>query len=82
MHMADRLDSPKHPGLTRFFGSLAGLKELCWTTPGTTGPSMVSAALPMNVCSTLEVLEWTSFGYASVRYFRPPRHFLSSELRD
>ncbi|GAA5953330.1 hypothetical protein JCM8115_000497 [Rhodotorula mucilaginosa] len=56
---------PHSVGLTRFFGSLAGLKELCWTTPGTTDPSMVAAALPMNVCSTLEVLEWTSFGYTS-----------------
>jgi hypothetical protein len=64
--MSDRLDS-LHLGLTRFFGSLAGLKELCWTTPGTTDPSMVAAALSMNVCSTLEVLEWTSFGYTSVR---------------
>lgn len=64
---ADGLELSTHPGLTRFFGSLAGLKELQWATPGTTDPSMVTAAIPMNVCSTLEVLEWTSFGYASVR---------------
>lgn len=56
---------PHSVGLTRFFSSLAGLKELCWTTPGTTDPSMVTAAIPMNVCSTLEVVDWTSFGYAS-----------------
>ncbi|GAA5980340.1 hypothetical protein JCM10908_001621 [Rhodotorula pacifica] len=56
---------PHTVGLTRLLGSLANLKELRWTTPATTAPAMVAAAIPLNVCNTLETLRWSSYGHSS-----------------